>query len=158
MADAIEPVVWEAVEHALNNPALIAAELERRRDGTSAQQADLDHERQHYTRQLTQCDRELKKAWDAYINDAITLDYFKEVKAIIDTRRASAEQELTRLDDEQRAIEQADLETASLMDYCEGVRQELHAFSLEEKRRALDALDITVAWHPDKPPDIHGSM
>ena len=38
-ATAIEPVVWAAVERALNNPALIAAELERRREGTSAQQA-----------------------------------------------------------------------------------------------------------------------
>src|SRR5262249_7259055 len=57
-ATAIEPVVWEAVERALNNPALIVAELERRRDGTSAQQADLDRERQHYTRQLARCEKD----------------------------------------------------------------------------------------------------
>jgi site-specific DNA recombinase len=35
-ATAIEPVVWDAVERVLNNPALIAAELEKRREGTSA--------------------------------------------------------------------------------------------------------------------------
>src|SRR5262249_25679613 len=39
---------WLSGERALNNPAFIAAELERRREGTSAQQADLDCERQHY--------------------------------------------------------------------------------------------------------------
>jgi len=61
---AIEPVVWEAVERVLNDPSLIAAELERRREGTSTQQADLERERQHYKRQLAQCDKDLKR-WEA---------------------------------------------------------------------------------------------
>jgi hypothetical protein len=157
-ADQIEPVVWAAVERALNNPAMIIAELERRREGTSTQQADLDRERQHYTRQLAQCDRDLKKSWDAYMSDAITLAYFKGVKATIDTRRASAEQELARLDDQQRLIEQAELETASLMEYCARVRSQLQHFTLEEKRLALEALGIAVVWMPDKPLAICGSI
>jgi len=57
-------VVWEAVERVLNDPSLIAAELERRREGTSTQQADLERERQHYKRQLAQCDKDLKR-WEA---------------------------------------------------------------------------------------------
>lgn len=80
------------------------------------------------------------------------------MKATIDTRRASVEQELARLDAEQRAIEQAELETASLMEYCARVRAELQTFTLDEKRRALDALNVTVVWHPGKPPEIHGSI
>jgi len=158
-ATTIEPVVWQAVERALDNPALIAAEMERRREKTSTQQADLDRERQHYTRQLAQCDRDLKKSWDAYIHDAITLDYFKEVKALIDTRRASAEQELARLDAEQRLLEQAAWETASLMEYCMQVRSTLRTFTTEEKWQALEALNITVVWHPAwDVPEIHGSI
>ena len=58
-ADKVEPVVWDAVERVLTNPALITTALERRREGTSAQQADLDSERQQYTRQLAQCDKDL---------------------------------------------------------------------------------------------------
>jgi len=158
LASEVELLVWFAVERALNNPALIAAELERRREGTSTQEADLDRERQHYARQLAQCDRELKKSWDAYLNDAITLDYFKDVKATIDARRASAEQELARLDDQQRLLEQTELETASLVEYCARVRSELQTFTLEEKRRALEALSITAVWHPEQPPEIHGSI
>src|SRR5262249_43379823 len=64
IAKAIEPIVWRAVEQALNNPDVIAEELERRRVGTHAQQADLDRERQHYERQLAQCDKDLKR-WEA---------------------------------------------------------------------------------------------
>ena len=89
-------MVWNAVERALNNPALIAEELERRREGISTQQADLDRERQHYTSQLAQCDKDLKRWEAAYLGEAIDLADFKAKKAEVDTRRASAEQELAR--------------------------------------------------------------
>jgi site-specific DNA recombinase len=157
-ATAIEPVVWAAVERVLQNPTLIAAELERRREGTSAQQADLDRERQHYTRQVTQCDKDLKRWEAAYLGEAIDLTDFKAKKAEVDARRASVEQELARLDDQQRLIEQTELETESLMEYCACVRSELQHSTLEEKRQALDALDITVIWRPGEPPEIHGSI
>ena len=157
-ASEIEPVVWQAVERALNNPALIAAELERRREGTSAQQVDLDRELQHYTRQLAQCDKDLKRWEAAYLGEAIDLADFKAKKAEVDARCASAEQELAQLDAEQRLLEQAELETTSLMEYCTRVRQELQHFTLDEKRRALEALHITVTWHPGKDPEIHGGL
>lgn len=131
-ARAIEPVVWEAVEHALNKPALIAAELERRREGTSAQQTDLDCERQHYYRQLAQCDKGLKR-WEAvYLGETIDPADFKAKKAEVDARRTSAERELVRLDEQQRLIAQAELETASLMEYCARVRQELQHFTEDQ--------------------------
>ncbi len=159
LASEVESRGWSAVERALNNPALIAAELERRREGTSTQQADLDRERQHYARQLAQCERDLKKSWDAYLSDAITLDYFKGVKATIDTRLASAERELARLDAEQHAIEQAELEMTALTDYCARVWAQLQHFTLEEKQRVLEVLNIAVTWHPTWPePQIEGSL
>jgi site-specific DNA recombinase len=159
LARAIEPVVWEAVERALNNPALIAAELDRRREGTSAQQTDLDHERQHYSRQLAQCDKDIKRWEAAYLGEAIDLADFKGKKAEVDARRASVEQELARLDAEQHAIEQAELEMTALMDYCARVRAKLQHFTLEEKRQVLQVLNIVVTWHPAWPtPTIEGSL
>ena len=157
-ADQVEPVVWDAVERALTNPALITTELERRREGTSTQQADLDRERQQYTRQLAQCDKDLKRWEAAYLGEAIDLADFKAKKTEVDARRASAEQELVRLAEQQRLIEQTELETVSLMEYCARVRAELQHFTLEEKQRALEALGITVVWHPDTPLDIFGSV
>src|SRR2546422_5410397 len=41
----VDALVWTAVERVLNDPALISAELERRRDTTATQQDALDHER-----------------------------------------------------------------------------------------------------------------
>jgi hypothetical protein len=157
-ASAIEPIVRAAVERALNNPALIAAELDRRRESTSAKQADRNSERQHYAPQVAQCDKDLKRWEAAYLGEAIDLADFKAKKAEVDARRASAEQELSRLDAEQCAIEQNELEITSLMEYCVRVRSELLHFTLEEKRRALEALSIMVVWYPEKPPGIHGSI
>ena len=150
--------MWAAVNRALNNPALIAAELERRKDGTSAQQADLERERQQYQRQLAQCDKDLKRWEAAYLGEAIDLADFKAKKAEVDARRASVEQEVARLDAEQRLIEQTEIETKSLMDYCARVRQELQHFTLAEKRRAIEALSITGVWRPNKPLEIQGSI
>ena len=67
----------------------------------------------------------------------------------MDARRASAEQELARLEDQQHLLEQAALETATLMEYCARIRHGLQHVTLEEKRQALDALDIIVTWHPE---------
>ena len=82
----------------------------------------LSRKRQQYERRLTQCDKDLKRWEAAYLGEAIDLADFKAKKAEVDARRASAEQELARLDAEQRLIEQVELETASLMEYCARVR------------------------------------
>ena len=88
----------------------------------------------------------------------VVVSHIRKRKAEVDTRRASAEQELVRLDAEENLIEQAELETASLVDYCTRVRSELQRFTIEEKRRALEALNITVVWHLEEPPEIRGSI
>jgi site-specific DNA recombinase len=157
-AKEIEPLIWQAVERALNDPTVITAELDRRKKDATARQADLDRERQQYLRQLAQCDKDLKRWEAAYLGEAIDLDDFKTKKAEVDARRASAGQELARLGAEQSLMEQAELETAFLVEYCARARANLQHFTMEEKRRVLAALNITVKWEPEKEPDIKGSI
>ena len=154
----LESAVWQAVERVLHNPALIAAEVDRRREGTSTQQTDLDREREQYNRQLALCEKDLKRWEAAYLGEAIDLADFKAKKTEIDTRRASVQHEIARLDDQQRRLEQVEVETASLVDYCARVRQNLTRFDLAEKRLALEALNIVVTWHPENPLTIQGSI
>ena len=118
----------------------------------------MDRERQHYARQLAQCEKDLQRWEVAYLGEAIDLADFKAKKADVDARRASAEQELARLDEQQRLMEEVELEIASLMGYCARVRSELQTFTIDEKRRVLEMLGITVVWHPDRKPEIHGSI
>ena len=150
--------MWQAVERVLRDPALIATELERRRQGTSTQQTDIEQERQQYRLQLARCEKDLKRWEAAYVGEAIDLDDFKAKKADIALRRTRLEEELTRLEEQQRLLEQVDFETASLADYCARVRQTLNRFDRTEQRNALEALNIVVTWHPEKPLQIHGSI
>jgi site-specific DNA recombinase len=158
-ATAIESVVWSALEHTLNKPDLIAAEVEKQREGTRTQQSDLDRDRQQYTRLLAQCEKDLKRWEVAYLGEAIDLEDFKAKKAEVDARRACAEQELARLEEQRRLLEHATLETAALLDYCARVRAKLRHFTVEEKHQVLEALHIKVTWHPDWPePKITGGV
>jgi hypothetical protein len=122
------------------------------------QQADLDREQQQYRRQLVQCEKDLKRWETAYLGEAIDLSDFKAKKADIDTRRASAEHEIALLDGQQRLLEQVEVETAALVDYCRRVRHNLTRFDLAEKRLALEVLHIVVTWHPENPLSIQGSI
>jgi Resolvase, N terminal domain len=107
---------------------------------------------------LQQCEKDLKRWQAAYLGEAIDLEDFKGKTAEIIIRRKSIEQELTRVDEQQRVLERAHIETTSLQEYCARLRQNLPGFDLAEKRLALDALNIAVTWHPDKHLDIQGSM
>jgi site-specific DNA recombinase len=158
-ASAIEPVVWAAMEKALNDPTIIANEVKRRRDNANIQRVDLDCERKEYARQIAQCEKELSRWYTAYAKEVIDLDDFQKRKSEADMRRASAEQELARLDAEQHALEQSELETASLMAFCARVREKSKRLTLEDKRDALKAFNTIVTWHPDWPtPQIECSL
>ena len=76
----------------------------------------------------------------------------------LDRRQAGLEQEIAHHEAEQRRLEQTQVEVAALQDYCARVRANLQHCTMEEKQRALEALDIRVTWHPEKPLEIRGSI
>jgi hypothetical protein len=146
------------VENVLRNPTRIAREVEQRQQGVSTEQCVLDRERRSYDGQLAQCDKDLKRWEAAYLGEVIDLDDFKAKKAEVMARRASAERELARLDEQEHLLQQTLLDTATLVDYCQRVQANLTRFDNAEKRLALEALNITVIWHHDKLLEIHGSV
>ena len=105
---------------------------------------------------LPDAHKNLKKWEDAYEEDVITLMDFKEKKAMIDARRASLEQELAKLGDQQRHLEYIDVKRTEIADYCQRVSSRLRKHSRDEKREALEMFDIKVTWYPDKPPHFEG--
>jgi site-specific DNA recombinase len=154
----IDEYVWRAVERALRNPALIAQEIERQQADTSTQDATLERERLGYAKQLAKCEREYQRLLDIYVDEIITREVFESRKALIDAKRTSAEQELVRLDERRRHLEQAAQHAAALTDYCTRVAANLRTFTLEEKHVALAALNIQVTWYPERDPAITGSI
>ena len=66
----------------------------------------------------------------------------------LDRRQAGLEQEMAHHEAEQRRSEQTRVEVAALQDWCARVRANLQHCTMEEKQRALEALDIRGSWHP----------
>jgi site-specific DNA recombinase len=157
-ARAIETEVWSAVEAALQDPEIIAREVHRRLEHADREQDTVTRERECFTRQLGQCEKELQKWEAAYVAEVITLDDFRTKKADVAGRRASLEREIARLEAEQQLLRQVELETTSLIEYCQRVRGNLCQFSTAEQHVALDVLNIAVIWHPEKPLEIRGSI
>jgi hypothetical protein len=122
------------------------------------EQQALEHDRKSYQAQMARCDRDMKRWKAAYLDDVIDLADFKTKKADVEARRASIEEELRRLDEQERLLEQTRLDTAALVEYCQRVHANLSRFDNAEKRLALEALNITVVWHHDKPLEIRGSI
>jgi site-specific DNA recombinase len=80
-ADGIEDTVWHAVARALQDPALIAQEAQRRVEEAATQQGPITRQRASLIQQLAQCEKELKKWEEAYIANALTVDDLKVKKA-----------------------------------------------------------------------------
>jgi site-specific DNA recombinase len=157
-ATRLEETIWTAVERVLRNPAFITTEVERRQQGVHAEQSDLERERSLFAGQIAQCEKELRKWEQAYIADVIDVHDLKARKAEVMARRGSLEREMSRLDEQQQLLEQVTLETASLVAYCQRVCRNLQRLDYAEKRLALDALNIRVVWHHNKPLEMHGSI
>jgi site-specific DNA recombinase len=155
-AAALEEHVWHRFKYTLRHPELIAAQLEDLKQMAGSEQSDLWRDRRGFEAQLARCAQDLKKWEDAYENDVITLMDFKEKKAMIDARRASVEQELARLAEQQHRLEYIDVKRTAIADYCQRVSSRLKKYTRDEKREALEVFDIVVTWYPDKSIDIKG--
>jgi site-specific DNA recombinase len=157
-ADMLESQVWTTVEDVFNDPERIAAEIVRQHENVDARHLGLERETQLLTTALARCDRELKRWEEAYLGEAITLEDFKAKKAEVDARRDSLLAERSRLEEQARQLEHQRVAVTSLVDYCRLVRANLATFDIHDKRKALEALSIVVAWEPGAPPQIQGSI
>src|SRR5262249_6420167 len=136
-AEKIEQEVWQAVEHALSNPQLIAEEVARRHDRGDAEASQIEQERTRYLGQLARMERDIQKWEAAYLADILSLADFGEKKQDIAIRQAAIQKEIERLDREVEQLARLQEETRTLTDYCERVRSRLANFGYTDKRLAL---------------------
>lgn len=156
--DKAETDVWQAVERVLVNPELIAQEVARQQESSGEIRAEVEREMELLEASLGKCDREERRWSEAYANEVISLAELKGYKAEIATRRGSLQAHKVELQAREESLAQATAKTESLVAYCERVRENLKSFSFEEKRIALEALDIRVTWTPGQPLEIRGNI
>ena len=153
-AKKIEELVWAQIEEVLRNPELILAELERREQEQESSIWQRDLER--LINQLANRKKQKDRVWTAF---RITgdEDTFRRDIAILDREIQQAEAEIARLEERIESNKQFTLNADNLKQACEVVVSNLKTLSFEEKRLALQALQVRVSIDGDNI-NIHGAI
>src|SRR5206468_5657336 len=95
--------------------------------------------------------------WDAaYAGEVITLTELKAKKLDIAERkqRLLTQQDATK--NAMQATQQYQAEMQEVLTYCQRIQNRLSTLDMPNKRRTLEALDITVTWSPGEDPVVEG--
>jgi site-specific DNA recombinase len=144
-APLIETGVWEQIKRILRDPAIIAAEVKRRRE--EGPDPALLADQEATKRRLATLEKQQAKLLRAFREtegEALPWDLIKRELAHIEHEKVRIEE--TRENIAQRMAEQeaalSQLETITT--YCQRVAQNMTTFDFDEKRLALEALNITA--------------
>lgn len=157
-ATDIEPLVWEKIARVLQDPHIIAAELERYTHTSEAGVGDAHREAAVIKKALAALDREAQR-WDAaYAQEVIELPELQGKKHDIAERRkqlmaqhAEIEQALQQVQDDEEALR-------GLFHYCQQVQERLTTLDIAKQQLALEWLDMRVTWTPGAPVQIEGRV
>lgn len=157
-ADDVEARIWRAVEQVLHDPTVIAQEVQRQHehceDVIAARQRDVTL----IDAALVTCQREDERWTKAYAAEVIELGELKAYRAEIQQRRQALQEQQAQYEAEVDHLKSASDRVDRLIDYCARVQSRLQTFSCAEKRIALQALDIQVAWAAEQPLTVQGSI
>lgn len=146
-ADYIEEIVWNNVRKALENPEVIVAELKRQADEQSKfsfQESDLNREITKLERGLRNYEKRERQLISLLGHGEVTKDYVLDAVNQLKRECEADQEELQKLKDTRdRLSNMADAEI-KLNEFCQRVRQNLDNATIQEKRLALDALDIRI--------------
>lgn len=141
-ASEIEGIVWEQIEALLADPELVMAEIQRRREeakGVGSLERNLDR----VEVQLANREKQKTRAWKAF---ELTGDEeaFKASIAQLKEEVAALQGEKLQLEKRIEASRQFELGVDDITRACELVRRNLKGLSFEDKRLALEALQVRV--------------
>lgn len=159
-----EALIWQKVASILNDPSILAAEIERRKSEGADSRAHLLADLEAARRSLRHVEGELQRI----ISRAASADddlWALFEKSIAEKKEAKRRLEDIAADAEARlAAEDADAESlATLSEYAARVRSNLATFNFDEKRLALEALNAKIygngrEWRLDVSPPIAGFL
>jgi site-specific DNA recombinase len=145
VAHILEPWVWDQVANVLRNPEIIAAEVRRlQQDGPDPiVKTDLENAR----RALAKLDKQQAglgaRLRDA-LDDAVLWDLLKTELGKIERERGELQAAVADLEKRLSLHQQVTDQLAAIPAYCARVQENLGTLSFDEKRLALEALDIKV--------------
>ncbi|MBL7125154.1 MAG: recombinase family protein [Dehalococcoidales bacterium] len=141
-ADRIESVIWGEIEKLLSKPELIVNELERKKAEIN-QESLLEQELSQITRRLADLDREqqnlLQWALKGFPEETVARENEK-----INRQRVELKEQEVELKRKMDTARQSEIDMTGVEQFCVLARQNLSNFSYEDKRLALEALQVKV--------------
>ena len=154
-ANSLEALVWEQVETLLSNPELVLTELHRLQR-ESEEVSSLERDLARTATQLANREKQKQRVWRAF---EITGDEESFSRGIItlDEDFRVLQQEKSDLERRIEAAKRLQLDEATAKRACELVSKNLKALTFEDKRLALQALQIKV-WVDGDSVEIKGAI
>jgi len=154
-ADYLDGAVWEQIESLLAKPEIILAEVQTKQEQTG-DIGVLERNLERTMVQLANREKQKTRAWKAF---EITGDEetFKQSIGQLRGEVEALQREESRLQHEIAANVQFTPDTQDVKKACETVRQNLNNLSLEDKRQAMDILQVKV-WIDDSTVVIEGTI
>jgi site-specific DNA recombinase len=141
-ADKIESLVWEQVEELLAKPEIILAQLERRQQ--NAREVDfLERDLESINAKLNNLNKRDEKLFRGWLWGQDE-KFIEKEKVQLDREREALILEKKSLEGKIQGIKQAKIDVEGVTKACELVRQNLTSATFEEKRLALETLQIKV--------------
>ena len=151
-ADSLEEIVWNKVREVLEDPKIVLGELHRQAKAEQHKAGEglsLDKEIARLQRKLRSYDAQQKRLVKLFRHGEVTEDYILDEMNQLKKDREEDEQHLCRLRETKEQLAKLATAEIKLNDFCARVRQNLADCSIEDKRLALDALDIKVVATQD---------
>jgi len=154
-ADYLDRVVWEQLESVLAKPETILAEAQTKQEQTG-DIGVLERNLARTMAQLANREKQKTRTWKAF---EITGDEetFKQSIGQLRGEVETLQREESRLQHEIAANVQFTPDPQDVKKVCETVRQNLNNLSLEDKRQAMDILQVKV-WIDDSTVVIEGTI
>jgi len=146
-AGEAEEAVWDEVSNVIMRPDLILAEIKRQK-GDMTNPCDSDLKR--IEREIRACRDWEKRMVRLYGFGEIDEDYIRQETQRSKMKRESLEQEQDRLQKQKESLASLDVSEEKIKNFCKNLEHRLNNLNKEEKRLALEALDIKVLAWPDR--------
>jgi site-specific DNA recombinase len=140
-ADRLEETVWSAVREVLEDPEVVIAEIKRQQPESSFVEDEIARI-QGLIRRLGDQERRLIRLFGT---GGVTEEYvLREIDQVKKSREA-LQRDLSDLEQQRQRVMELDGLSERVRSYCAQVAERLDNFDFDEKRLALDALQIKVA-------------
>lgn len=140
-ADELEEMVWNQVKAILLDPGILIAEIERRQ---STGDSRLEVELASVQRTISGLDAQERRLLHLYGKGNIDEKKLDDEIGRIKTAKQSWEEQRRKLEARLEAEREIEKNRLSIEAYCERASRNIEDFTFEDKRMAIDALDIVA--------------